>query len=299
MEEKSKTHFKINFLGIKLSIVKPQIFLMRKRIAKYKNPQLVPQAKGDLRLIQLLELQILKEFNKFATENNLNYWLDFGTLLGAVRHRGFIPWDDDIDLGMMREDYDRLCEILPKYDGNIIFTPAFGYRECCFVRIMYKNIPEIFVDIFPYDYFYKKLDDEEKIIQSNKISEILEKYSKYIHAPNDFYQIREKAAAVKEKYLLENKLIDKSSRPDIFMGIDFPHAWKNKFYSYEDIFPFAEIEFEGEKFPCPNKSESVLKSIFGDYMKMPKDLSPKHFGLTEFSQEERQRILDVIGEVDL
>ena len=69
---------------------------------------MIPKAEGTLRLVQEAEAGFLDLFQKFCEENNLRYWIDFGTLLGAIRHKGFIPWDDDIDIAMPRDDYERL-----------------------------------------------------------------------------------------------------------------------------------------------------------------------------------------------
>ena len=65
--------------------------------------------------LKLIQLEILDVVAKFCEERGINYWLNAGTLLGAVRHKGYIPWDDDIDLGMLRPDYDRF---ISEFDGR-------------------------------------------------------------------------------------------------------------------------------------------------------------------------------------
>ena len=68
---------------------------------------------GTLRDIQLLYVELLRFVDNVCKKHEINYWLDGGTLLGAVRHGGFIPWDDDVDLTMLRKDYNKLLEVLP------------------------------------------------------------------------------------------------------------------------------------------------------------------------------------------
>ena len=79
----------------------------------------IPQAQGLLLNIQIASFKLLKEIDRICKEEDLTYWLDFGTLLGAVRHGGFIPWDDDIDLSMPRKDYERFVNIFNKKPKNI------------------------------------------------------------------------------------------------------------------------------------------------------------------------------------
>lgn len=107
-------------------------------------------------------LQILDEFVRIAKQNNLEFFLIGGTALGAVRHKGYIPWDDDIDIGMKREDFDKFCEIVDQYLNSKEFFVNHNEYEFPFIKIYLKNTviesdeyftnnrPE-FIDIFPFD----------------------------------------------------------------------------------------------------------------------------------------------------
>ena len=76
-----------------------------------KNQYLSDYVADNLRACQLKQLSILKEVDRICRKHKLSYWLDGGTLLGAMRHGGFIPWDDDLDICMIREDYERFVKI--------------------------------------------------------------------------------------------------------------------------------------------------------------------------------------------
>ncbi len=91
-----------------------------------------------LRKLQLVEKDCLDFFVKICEENNLGYILDFGTLLGAVRHKGFIPWDDDVDLGMPREDYEKFLKIFDKYTNNGRFSLE-TYKRGAFYKLKDNN----------------------------------------------------------------------------------------------------------------------------------------------------------------
>lgn len=121
-----------------------------------------------LRRLQMAELEILKEFVHICEEHDLRYYLVGGTLLGAVRHQGFIPWDDDIDVAMPREDYDRFAEIAPQELAPQYFyqcpdTDPYYFLTYAKVRKNGTAVYEerfkkakfhkgIFIDIFPLDF---------------------------------------------------------------------------------------------------------------------------------------------------
>lgn len=131
--------------------------------------------------IQQYALEILTCFHEICEKNQLNYILDFGTLLGAVRHEGFIPWDDDIDVAMPREDFKKLQKIMQTSSSNYLFLQTHDsdpnyYNSIAKVRIpdnrYTENAMQYFdivhgpwLDIFIYDY---KFDDKEKQLKTQK-----------------------------------------------------------------------------------------------------------------------------------
>ena len=121
----------------------------------------------EFRRLQLIQLDMLVELDRVCRENNINYVIFAGTLLGAVRHKGYIPWDDDADVGMLREDYEKLKKVADQLDPSICFFQdhttdpdyIWGYGKLrrtgtTFIRAGQEHMKGktgVFIDIFPFD----------------------------------------------------------------------------------------------------------------------------------------------------
>lgn len=221
----NETHISFKFLGIKFNVLNPRVKAYRKKSIEIykniKNPALAPGAKYPLRLLQLANVYLLDVVDKLCKENNLQYWLDFGTLLGAVRHNGFIPWDDDLDIGMLREDYEKFIELF--YNKEIKNHPELKIVFCsnkktmCFIQIYFKVSDQISLDIFPYDFYFKKTNDKEKKDLSKIIGKLTKKTlgKKRLKDPES---LRNKMKEDTKKYILQGKTPNISKKPVIILG---------------------------------------------------------------------------------
>lgn len=132
--------------------------------------------------IQETQMRLLEEFDLICKKNHLKYCAIYGTLLGAVRHQGFIPWDDDIDLAMPREHYDRLIKVASEYVSTPYYflaleedSPDFfgGYAKFCIGGMSAEENERIAIDIFPLDQFPDNLSKAERQYRSIRICQRL------------------------------------------------------------------------------------------------------------------------------
>lgn len=248
--------------------------------AKALKEQFNPEG-SLLRRQQHRMTELLVEVDRICKKHNIPYWLSSGTLLGAVRHGGYIPWDDDLDIEMLRKDYLRLMKILPQElpenmvlqhhdtDPNYFFTFAkvrdtrsFLSETNHYDRIF--NYRGIYIDIFPFEknppllhwiscrahgVIYKILKnprytDRQVCTKVNQIYEFNHKFT--------FPVLRFLSS------LCPTKLVCYG------LGVQF-----NDPRHLEDIFPLTTISFEGYSMPVPRDSHMYLKRKFGDYMRLP------------------------------
>ena len=248
----------------------------------------------DLRKAQLVELEILTEVDRICRKENIKYFLYYGTLLGAVRHGGFIPWDDDIDIVLLREDYDKLMECLKTELGEKFWLQNLDTDEnywlpyakvrkkgTVYREIFMDNVPDeksgVWIDIFPLDNMprsKRKIKLENfilNIINCNlrvralnmKISSISRRYRPFVWALNIF---------TKKKIIkMQDKRMRKHNKKDtgiVLYACTQLNSYKD-FMIKKDLFKSAEISFEGKKFFAPQDYDTVLKHLYGDYMTPP------------------------------
>ena len=315
----NKKHKVIRILGIKIKFKrKSNKSINEENISKIKDIEAkldnlisltkyniditsIPQVRGDYRLQQLSSLGILMQLVPFLEKHNIKYWIEFGTLLGAVRHKGFIPWDDDIDIAMTKADYEKFKTVLAEFCKD-----GFYYSDGEILRISYKSsIAQ--VDVFPFysgnsvnlpetDTYNKliakmqKLYNERPVIRENwenlkfKTHSVLPLWYKN--------QIQE----IYEKELLEG--IKPPERAYLFLGYEC-FAYKRVLCSYDEIFPLKQIEFEGKKFNCPNKTYMHLHNYWGDFYNFPKKISGHDFFKSPINSEENYKdTMELIEMID-
>ena len=256
---------------------------------KLKSSDMI--AKGTLKDIQLLYLELLRFIDNVCTKYNLEYCLTYGTLLGAIRHKGFIPWDDDCDILMIRKDYDELIKILPieinKYkffkencaltklinaknnfftDFNNIYDKEIGHDDFFNKPGLGKSLflqiglikPMIKLDIFTFDYI------KPETINYYKKNYLIHKlFFRNLYNTENFSFKKE----FDKQY--EKLGFSYSATPFIAEGIDASFSDNFPPFKKDLIFPTKTKEFDGYKFKCPNNSDELLKMWYGDYMEIP------------------------------
>ena len=293
----SETRNLITILGFKIKIAKREIAKERQEnvFYQYKKDKIditkVPPAQGLLRDIQLANLALLKELTYVCEKNNFKYILDAGTLLGAVRHSRFIPWDDDIDILMFREDYEKIVSAFKNTTRNSdIYAEYHRDKDTnsqYFIKIKHKKCPFLGVDIFPLDTYGKHLSPKEQLIATNKICKILKHLKKEIN-PNISNKETKTilTKTMKEKILLSSA----NENGDFVYGVDFAHKLKNWFLDRDIVLPLRKIQFEDSKYTTVNKPKEFLKNIYGDYMKYPKKMKILHYSYKNLTSEQLETI---------
>lgn len=252
--------------------------------------------------IQEVSLDILKDIHSFCKKENINYSLAYGTLIGAIRHKGFIPWDDDVDIMMPRPDYERFIktyqsakgfELLPEGEESMIaMARVYDVQKTNVIMDIYpwckKNVG-VWIDIFPID----GAEDDLELFKNrvNKIYNLWLQNFKYrsIQVP---YKIK-KGIISKLKLFIKRILWEKYNKnkehiklakiipygsTNKVTSLSIPECKEKEYYPISYFKEYVEVEFEGNNFLSIKEYDKFLNYVYGDYMQLPheEDRKPKH-----------------------
>ena len=246
----------------------------------------------SLEEVRNIQIEILDVVAAFCEENNINYWLDSGTLLGAIRHEGYIPWDDDIDIGMLREDFDKFAELFNKTNDRYRFvdienTPDFYLSFAKIIdtkTVLYEpdkngNKLSVNIDLFIYDNvpdddrLLKKMYDKRDWLyflslysrrtQITKYDPVSRRIKKRLFHFCLFWISSEKCLKkivdISRQFSNQN-----TSRIGNIRSIVTRLAVDKKCFS-----AFEQKMFEGKKYSVLIGYDEYLTHLYGDYMQLP------------------------------
>lgn len=246
-----------------------------------------------LRKVQLSQCIILDEIDRICNKYGITYYLAGGTLLGAVRHKGFIPWDDDLDVSMPREEYEKFAEVCkqelsedffyqsidvePNYN---LFLAKIRLNNTKLVDVRIKDLDinqGIYVDIFPLDYTKKR----GSILKLRaKLFNVFAKLKAVKIGTDQVGGMKKKILVLVAKILttffsvnfinnITMKLLKGSKSGNYFANFCSQYGYKKQTMPCEWFGKGTKLSFEGKEYNVPIEYDKVLTSIYNDYMKLP------------------------------
>ena len=247
-----------------------------------------------VRDVQLVLLEMLKDIDALCKKHNIRYWLTGGSALGAVRHKGFIPWDDDADIGMLREDYEKfqrvvhelgdayITQCLETHREYNVLVPPMKVRKkgtyCVEYDALLKNkcrdSDGLFIDIFVLDHVSENKAKDFIWRVRNGILMVLIVFFENLHC---------NPLLLKRRFVRNAKKYGQINKNTAWIGYDLTWTFNSFFhpvvYSLESVFPIQYVEFEDTMLPVPKRPKDMLDvEVSTQHMSYPplKDQAPKH-----------------------
>lgn len=249
----------------------------------------------DIKKVQNRLLEMAVVIRDILEANNIPYFITYGTLLGAIRHKGFIPWDDDFDFYLFDDSYDQALKCLRKNLPEDLFLEFFDSEPKYFHGWAHvKDLNSYTVcDLFPQDGeyehhgisidLYKMLSATEftqkRVLIQEHIAYLDRRFSKGL-IDKDVYKTRKES--LEKSLLKEDNII--ASLSDIGKPAYAMPGPYNDSMLKKDIFPLRKTEFENTYFSIPNKAELLLEQCYGNYMQLPPvEKRHPHYSKVKFS----------------
>lgn len=239
--------------------------------------------KGILKNMQVLCQELLDFTVNVCNKYELGYWLEAGNLLGAVRHGGFIPWDDDMDIAMMRKEYNKFSDIIDEevvyqgLDDVIIIHKDQEVRKYFinpFIKLDYMYGENVLsgIDVFPFDFTNNyKMSPKNHAKERDKFYKKLCTGHSREEVINDYY---------------DNMDLNWDDGEFIIPGLETPRysaGYNHKFYLWKKsrFLPFKTLEFNGKEYKVPNDPDYYLSTTYSNYMKIPSVINHHHTNVAD------------------
>ena len=265
---------------------------------------------------QELQLKLLSIVDEICNVNNLQYWLDAGSMLGAIRHKGFIPWDDDLDICLLKPDYDKLLHLLNERckDDESIFLKFFKNNKSssyienfCSTEMVLEEVngtlSPCHIDIFPMKLLKNNIEDKKL---DNKTTDralyfMSGKYRYDNSQKPDIINSKNDAITLKKKFFAfyNNNYMNRNYELKNFSGSILGYSYgsilkKSEFdyFNYDDVFPLKKTTINGFDTYVANNHNAYLNKLYGDFMKFPNvnQRVPFNIGAHYISDDKRTQI---------
>ena len=235
-----------------------------------------------------IALDILIDFDDLCRKHNIKYSLAYGTLLGAVRHKGYIPWDDDIDVIMLRKEYEKFLKVKDSLkrehtfisvETNPLYSASLAKiynNKTVLKEILHRDLCDIgvYIDVFVFDYVSESKFKRRVLYYQALLCRKIWAFSTYF--PKTNFHLEKICRDYSAKYQLGrkanlwlNKKLKQQPISTLVCAMLFVYSWDWDTFLVEDMKDLFEMQFEGHYFFCFKKYDMFLTRWYGDYLKLP------------------------------